>query len=219
MTNISGWVTFKAIVDSVQLAWGDSSDQGQFMRLLNFAIKGYTELRLRHLPATCPVILPIQGEMRVVVLPRDCLKFVSVGIVKDGRFHPFLPKSDNNVIAAADCGIETRETHGGWFYTLDIENRRIIIDCPLNFTEVTLNYTPTGVKMDGMTYIPRMAAEFVEAYVEHQWSKRDKQFDAQQRIDMEKGYIVALNKFRSLQFNTDEIFNEYYLHIATGKHY
>lgn len=229
--NISGWITFKQIVDNVMLAWGDSSDHGQFMRYLNFAIKGYTELRLRHLPATKPVTLDISTEMRIVVVPDDFLKFVSVGVISDGKFYTFQPRSDMPASVTPECGVDTRDVPDGLteagdiitryvgYYSLDLENRRIIIDAPAALTKVILNYTPTGVKMDGVTYIPRMCMAVIEAYMEHQIVLRDKQHTYADRILFEKEYLKALNNFRGLQYNIDEIFMEYYQHIATGKQY
>jgi hypothetical protein len=229
--NLSGWMTFKEIVDSIMLAVGDSSDQGQFMRYLNFAIRGYEQLRLHNLPATKPVTLPIETELRIVVLPDDFLKFVSVGVYSEGVFYKFLPKSDMVYVVESSDGVDTRsvpsevDTNGGEIvrfigcYSLDIENRRILIDAPLALTEVLLNYTPTGVKMDGMTYIPRMCREVLEAYVEYQVVLRDKNRNMADRITFEKEYLKALMKFQGLQFNTDEIFQEYYDHLAAGPKY
>lgn len=224
--NISGWVTFKEIIDSIQLAWGDASDQGQFMRLLNFAIKGYEDLRLRHIPATKPVTLDICPEMRVVILPGDYLKFVSIGVFSDGIFYAFKPKSDAVTVTTSNCGITDRNVSDGlsndgnvierWagYYTIDLENRRIIIDAPLSLDQVILNYTPTGIRMDGLTYIPRMCRMVIETYVEYQWSIRNKGFNMAERITFEKEYLKELMKFRGLQFNADEIFQEYYDHLA-----
>ena len=229
--NISGWITFKEVVDSIMLAWGDSSDHGQFMRYLNFAIKGYTDLRLRSLPATKPVKLSIDGEMRVVVLPRDFLKFVSIGVSDDGKFYPFQPKSGMLSAVDAECGVDTRQVDDGYtdagdvitryaaYYDLDLENMRILIDGPLALTEVILNYTPTGVKQDGLTYIPRMCMGVIESFVEHQMVLRDKKSTMVDKQLFEREYVKELNKFRGLQYSTDELFNEYYQHIATGKQY
>lgn len=231
MTNLSGWVTFKDVIDSVQLAWGDSADPGQTMQLLNFAIKGYEDLRLYHLPATKPITLPISSEMRIVVLPYDFLKFVSVGVMYEGKFYEFRPKTDMPAVTAGDCGVTSRlvddgtDTNGfvtqyyNCYYSLDKENNRIIIDAPLTLTEVVLNYTPTGVRRDGQTYIPRMARHVIEAHVEYQFALRRPNItgDVKERLWM--AYIAALNKFRGLQYNVDELFDEYYTHIATNKQY
>ena len=224
--NISGWVTFKEIVDSVLLAGGDSSDHGQFMRYLNFAIKGYEELRLRHLPATRPVTLPINPDLRIVVLPMDFLKFVSVGVMSGGSFYPFFPKSEIVPATTADCGVDTRVipsqsgvTTFAAYYTLDLENRRIVIDAPLALQQVTLNYTPTGVKTDGKTYIPRMARMVVETYIEYQAALRDKGVNANDKMIFQNEYLKAIMNFRGLMYDPDEIFGEYYKHLVTGKQY
>jgi len=229
--NISGWVTFKELIDSVMLAWGDASDHGQFMRLLNFAIKGYEDLRLHHVPATKPVTLPIDTEQRIIVLPNDFLRFVSVGVMADGKFYPFKPNSEMVPLMAMSCGVDERQVPDGYtdsgdeitsysaYYSLDVEYNRILIDAPLNLTEAVLNYTPTGVRMDGETYIPRMAARVIEAWVEYQWVIRDKNMTMGDRVLFEKEYLKALMLFRRLQYNTDEIFNQYYEHIATSKQY
>jgi hypothetical protein len=226
MTNISGWTTFREVVDNVNLAGGDSSDMGHFMRKLNFAIRGYEKLRLHSLPATKSVTRSIDGEMRIVVLPDDFLKFVSVGIVNNGHFYEFRPKSDMLLIATANCGTDSRtiptaitgQSLFTAYYSLDLENRRIIIDCPVSVTEVMLNYTPTGVKLDGVTYIPRMCAAVIEAFVEWQCALRDK-VPAYDKESFKAEYIKELNLFIGLQYNTDELFNELYEHLATGKQY
>lgn len=227
MTQISGWVTFRQIVDDIMLSWGDASDPGQFMRYLNFAIKGYEELRLHSLPAIKTVTLPIESEMKIVVLPGDFLKFVSVGQSSGGKFYEFRPKSGMTVLSTADCGVTTRDTvvyesipaYYVAYYSLDLENRRIIIEAPEAITEVILNYTPTGVKMDGVTYIPRMCRSVIEAFVEYEIVKRDKGHNMGDRILFERDYLKALMLFRGLQYNTDELFNEYYEHIITGRQY
>lgn len=227
MSNISGWITFKEIVDSIQLAGGDASDPGQFMRLLNFAIKGYEDLMLFQLPATKPVTLPIATEMGAVVLPDDFLRFVSVGTMDGGRFYKFMPSSEMPMAVTGNCGVDTREglsyaqsdtgtQYYRCYYTLDIDNRRIIVEAPPSITEVVLNYVPTGIKRDGMTYIPRMCREVVEAYVEYMVVLRDKTTGLDKQI-FEREYIKAHNKFRGLQYDTDELFNSYYEHLETGR--
>jgi len=227
MTNISGWVSFRQIVDDIMLAQGDHADTGQFMRYLNFAIKGYEDLRLHSLPATKPVVLPIDGEMRVVVLPDDYLKFVSVGIMSSEKFYAFKPKSDMVLHTTADCGVTTRTTQAETsdiysytgYYSLDPENRRILIEAPLSVTEVVLNYTPTGVRMDGITYIPRMCRGVIEAYVEWQAALRDRGVSVSDKTIMNNEYLRELMKFRGLQYNTDELFDTYYDHLKLGKPY
>lgn len=227
MTNVSGWISFRQIVDDIMMAQGDHADYGQFMRYLNFAVRGYEELRLHSLPATKPVTLPIDGEMRIVVLPDDFLKFVSVGVMSSEKFYPFKPKSDMVLKTTADCGVDTRTTAEElpevWYYTgyysLDPENRRILIEAPLSVTEVVLNYTPTGVRLDGKTYIPRMCRGVIEAYVEYQAALRDKNVTAFDKQMFANEYLKELNKFRGLQYNSDELFNAYYDFIKNGKPY
>jgi hypothetical protein len=227
MSSLNGWITFREIVDSVQLAT-EGTDSGQFMRKLNFAIKGYEDLRLFQLPATKPVTLPISGEMRIVVLPEDFLKFVSIGTMYSGRFYPFAPNSEMPTVTTGSCGVDSRTLPTNpdpnavvfyrGYYTVDLERHRIIIDAPLTVTEVVLNYTPTGIKRDGETFIPRMCREVIEAYVEYQCVLRDKTTGLDKQI-FEREYIKAHNKFRGLQYNTDELFNEYYKHLETGRQY
>ena len=102
------------------------------------------------------------------------------------------------------------------YYLLDIDNRRIVIQAPPSVTEVVLNYVPTGIKRDGLTYIPRMCREVIEAYVEYMVVLRDKTTGLDKQI-FEREYIKAHNKFRGLQYDTDELYNEYYKHIETGR--
>lgn len=226
MTNVSGWVTYRELVDDILLAWGDTSDQGQRFRILNFCIQGYEQLRLSGLQAVKPVILPIEGEMRIVVLPYDFLKFVSIGTVKGGQFYPFTPKQDMVLITTQDCGVETRTEVVSSvpeikpsYYSLDLENRRILIEAPLAVTELTLNYTPTGVRLDGETYIPRMARAVVKAFAEYQLVLRERNSTVADKTLFEREYLKAMNQFRGYIFDATELFNEYHTHIITGKQY
>ena len=227
MTNISGWVSFREIIDDIMLAQGDASDHGQFLRYLNFAIRGYEDLRLHSLPATKPVTLPIDGEMRVVVLPDDFLRFVSVGVMSNEKFYAFKPKSDMVLKTTADCGVDSRTTQTEseyiysytGYYSIDLENRRLLIEAPLSVTEVVLNYTPTGVRMDGVTYIPRMCRGVIEAYVEWQAALRDRGVSVSDKTILNNEYMKELMKFRGLQYNSDELFNTYYTFIKLGKPY
>lgn len=177
MAELFGWTTLKQIVDDILLGQGDSADHGQFMRYINFCIAGYTDLRLHTLPATRPVLCTISPEIRAIPLPNDFLHFVSVGVLVSDNFAEFYPKSRIDYTTMS-CGEDSREVHNQdttnhrhhrnyhGYYTLDLENQRILIDAPLNITEVVLNYTPTGVRTDGVTYIPRMCAPVIKAYVE-----------------------------------------------------
>ena len=229
MSNIGGWITFREIVDSVQLSEGDTADTGQFMRKLNWAIKAYERLRLHSLPATKPVTLTIDAYLRCVVLPDDFLKLVSVGTVYEGRFVPFAPNSQPQLSQTGDCGLWTRtepttDADGNELtmykpkYTLDLENRRIIIDAPPVISEVILNYTPTGVRTDGETYIPLMCRDVIEADIEYQYALRGKVSQVEKDTYFRE-YQMALNRFRGLQYSTDELFNTYDQHLDQGRQF
>lgn len=226
MSNASGWVTYKEIVDNLMLAWGDSSDPGQVMRILNFVIEGYEKLRLLHMPATKTTSVTIDGEMRCVALPDDFMKFVSIGVFANGVFYEFQPKHNMLPVSTSDCGIEERDIEDQdtavrftGYYSIDLENRRIIIEAPVSLTTLTLNYTPSGIVLDGETYIPRMARTTVRAYAEWHMVLRSKEHSAADRVLFEKEYLKELNLFRGTQLNADALMNEYYEHIATGKQY
>lgn len=224
--NISGWVTYAEMVDDILLSWGDTSDQGERFRILNFLIQGFEQLRLSGIQATRPVVLPVQTEMRVVALPSDFLKFVSVGMVNNGQFFPFNPKSDMANTWSVSCGItenvqpvETTPQITACYYYLDLENRRILIDAPLNVREVTLNYTPTGVRVDGETYIPRMCRAVVKAFAEYQLVLRNRSATQADKMLFEREHLKAINQFRGYVFDATELFDTYHEHIVRGKQY
>jgi hypothetical protein len=196
------------------------------MRVMNFVIKGYEQLRLNNIQATKPVTLTIETEMRCIQMPQDCLKFVSIGTIYNGAFYHFRPKSDMVKSFSSDCGVDTRyvpdqtdETRFIGYYSIDLENRRIFIEAPLALTEVVLNYTPTGINIDGETYIPRVASRVVQTFAEHQLVLHEKGATLTDKALFEKEYLKALNLFCGSQYNYDEIMNEYYEYIVTGKQY
>lgn len=227
MTNLPAWMTFKELIDSQSLAEGDGSDQGQFLRKLNFAIKAYEDMRLRRLPATLSVPLPIDPELRVVTLPQDCLKVISVGMMQSGLFIPFSPVSDMVKSVTSDCGVETQDQVQyavtppavKCYYMVEMDNQRIVIDAPATITTVMLNYTPTGVRMDGVTYIPRMCRGVIEAYIDWQMVLRDRTVSMSEKKNLEIEYYRQCAMFQGLQYNVDELFQMYYEHILTGKQY
>jgi len=225
--NLPAWLTLKQIIDSQSLAEGDGADPGQFMRKLNFAIKAYTDMHLRRLPATTPVTLTIDPELRVAPLPRDCMAVVGVGMVCAGQYIPFIPSSDRVNLTSEDCGVdsqqqvvyETEPPARKCYYTVELTNRRVVIDAPLTITEVVVNYTPTGVSMDGITYVPRICAPVIEAYIDWQMVLRDRTVNIGEKKNLEMEYYRQCAIFQGLQYNVDELFNEYYNHIVTGKQY
>jgi hypothetical protein len=226
MSDIFGWVTFQNIIDNANVAEGDSADPGQTYRKLQFAIDGYLELRLDALPAIKSVELPISHEIRAIVMPNNYYKFKSVGVMRHGRFHEFLPKDQVDFIEM-ECGVDERETgqhhdhnhhnrHYNGFYTIDIENKRILIDAPLQVQEVVLNYTPTGIRTDGQTFIPRMCEKVVRAYVENEMAVHDKGMNQFDKVAFQRRYDKEYSKFVGLQYDVDAMWMEYYSFIANN---
>jgi len=227
MTGLPAWITFRELIDSQSLAEGDASDQGQFMRKLNFAVKCYHDMHLKGLPATETVTLPIDSEQRVIVLPQDCMAVVSVGDMVGGRFRPFYKSSDMVKTMTADCGVETQvpvttsvtRPAVRCYYSVDLKNGRVIIEAPLTVTEAVVNYTPSGVRMDGQTYIPRMCRGTIEAYIDWQMVLRDRTVSISEKKNLELEYLRQWAIFQGYQYDVDELFQEYYDHILTGKQY
>jgi len=219
MADLFAWCTFKEIIDDLMLGKGDAADPGQYMRYLNFAVNVYTRLRVHVIPAIESVELPISHEIRAVVMPNDMLKFNSIGILHHGKFHAFKPKESIDFVEM-ECGEDERDTgqhnekqhrhHVHGFYTLDRENKRILIDAPLHIQKVILNFTPTGISTDGLTYIPKMYKNYIIAGVEWQESIRDKSLTAYDKQTFEREYIKELNMVTGLQYDTDAIFDMYY---------
>jgi hypothetical protein len=222
--DISGWCSFKEIVDSANIAEGDSADMGQFMRKLDFAIECYVdELRMHVLPAAQSVKLHISPEIRAIAKPGDFMKFKSVGVLHKGHFHKFLPKYTVDY-TEMECGIDERETdnhaskhHRNYgFYTL--EPKRILIDADLTVQEVILNYTPTGISRDGSTLVPRMCKKVIKAYIEQEMAVHDK-VTAYDKETFQKRYERELQKFIGLQYDTDALWMIYYEHLANNYKY
>ena len=215
--DIFGWCSFQEIVDSANVAEGDGSDMGQFMRKLDFAIECYVEeLRMHVIPAIKTVKLDISPEIRAIKMPNDLLKFKSVGTMHKGIFNEFLPK-DKITLVEMECGVDEVESfvenpyrkHRKGYYTIDRENKRILIDADLNVQEVILNYTPTGISRDGKTLIPRMCKKVIKAYIEQEMAIHDKSTAYDKEV-FQKRYNNELNKFIGLQYNPDAFWETYY---------
>jgi hypothetical protein len=224
MADIFGWITFKEIIDETNLAGGDSSDDGQFLRKLGFAVRGYEHIRIAGLPAVKTISCDISAEIRAIALPEDFLKFKSVGTLYQDRFAEYLPK-DILDYTTMNCGVDDREvrnpdsTWRKWnYYTLDRENRRILIDAPIDVQTVILNYTPTGIKTDGTTYIPRICKELLIVYIEWQMALHDK-VPAIDKALFKDEYTKELNKFIGLTYDTDALWMEYYKHLRNSPTY
>lgn len=226
MSELLGWVTFKQLADDIILANGYNT--GQYLRVLNFLVKGYLDLRLHVLSPVKTVTLAIDSNNRSVALPDNFYRFVSIGTMYQDYFNKFLPKDrvDNTTF---DCGVEDRQTHNtnvvaGFdthylrgYYTIDLERKRILIDAALDVQEVILNYTPTGIKRDGETLIPRMCEAVVRAYAEWQMQLRDGK--GGDKILFKQQYLEEHNKFMGLQYNTDDLWEEYYKYLRNNYKY
>jgi hypothetical protein len=190
MAELSGYTTPKAIVSAVMLDEGDGSDMGQYKRYLNWVIRGYKQLKMFALPNAKEVRIAVNSDIYAVTLPKDFVKFVSIGRPYKGKMDTFIQYNELIATTTEACGQQTQldsngenvtqynDTYntlygmgggiGQYYYKLDLNNDRILINGSPILTTVILKYISTGIEIGATTYIPVIAEESLIAYVHWQ---------------------------------------------------
>jgi hypothetical protein len=200
-----------------------------YKRYFKWVHRGYKQLRLFKLPLNVAKTLPVQTNIRCVILPKDYVSFVAIGKTDHNHFQKFSLKDDLLPNTTESCGTETQtytnptyektdyySIGGGisrWYYRLDEGNNRILIDGD-TLTEATLVYKSTGIDFNGETYIPMIAEEALIAWVHYQEALADK----------DKGMIAirkavfdgAVNDIQLLNWNNDAMIDAIYSTIYQG---
>lgn len=83
---------------------------------------------------------------------------------------------------------------GGWntgYFNVDKDERLLIIDGHIPKGEVILEYISTGIKKDGLTYIPYHAVNAVRMYVLWQMDEYDRNVPMSTKKDRERQFLEA----------------------------
>ena len=190
MAELSGYTTPKAIVSAVLLDEGDGADMGQYKRYLNWVLRGYKQLKMFALPNAKEVRLDVNPDIYSVTLPDDFVKFVSIGRPYKGKVDTFIQYNELVATTTPECGQETQDSEQGenvtqynnsyyslygmgggigqYYYKLDLNNNRILLNGTPTLTTVNLKYISTGIKIGETTLIPVLAEESLIAFVHWQ---------------------------------------------------
>lgn len=190
MTEISGYTTPKQIVSAVLLDEGDGSDMGQYKRYLNWVLRGYKQLKFFALPNAKEVRLDVNTDIYSVTLPKDYVKFISVGRAYKGKMDTFIQYNDLVATTTLACGEETQSSTNGenvtqynntyytmygmgggigqYYYKLDEDHNRVLLNGSPTLDTVLLRYLSTGIVIGAETQIPVIAEEALIAYVHWQ---------------------------------------------------
>ncbi len=208
----------------------DATDEN-FKRYYRWVQRGYKQLRIFKLPLDKAETLTIQTGIRCVILPKDYVSFVAIGKTYENRFIPFSLKSDLLPNTTESCGTETQtdmlDTHehgegysagGGvnfWYYRLDEENNRILIDGE-TLTEATLFYKSTGINLTGETLIPVIAEEVLIAWVHWQEALNDKSISGAEKQMRRQVLDNEINNLQMANWNNDAMIDAIYSTIYQG---
>jgi hypothetical protein len=160
---------------------------------------------------------PIDGKLRVITNKESIL----------------LPRTFDDTLVSvgnADAGNEIGSTSGIYFsphyrggnfigglyglpggideayFRFDLENRQIVFSGSTPRSEVVLEYTSTGLKLDGSSLIPRESATALRTYVLWQSQENDPRvaYNAKERLKREHEEAVAALRFFQSSFTADE---------------
>ena len=219
MAELSGLITLKDVVNNVFVDLGDEARKAEYARLLQFAIRGYGELRQFHLKQVKEVSLTI-SDINTVDLPDDLSSFISIGMALNGRMWTFT--KDDKILTpdGVECGEPTLNEDDGEgvavgdgnyvsgygvpggrnvaYYRMDYENHRIILNQDLNTTTVRLRYISSGVSLDGETYLPKAALECMLAWVHWRRIVRSTKYSRIDKQEAERLYYDEVEKLREI---------------------
>jgi hypothetical protein len=219
MADTNGLITLKDVVVNTMMDLGPEAQKAEYFRFMQWAIRGFGELKQFHLNYVKEVTLDIT-DINTVILPPDYVNFVSIGIGINGRMWTFT--KDNTIISpeGESCGAEafTDENgegvsigDGGYvsgygvpggrnmaYYKLDLQNNRIILDQNLSRTSVKLKYITSGINLDGPTYIPLMARECLIAWVHWKRVQHNRNYTRGEKDDAKMDYYEEVEKLRDL---------------------
>lgn len=217
-----GFVTLNQVVASVLNKKNDYSKHGR-KRLLQFAIEGYREFGLYHIPSIEAEWLPVNNDIKTVTLPDQTMEFISVGIALEGRYWEFSklesginPEGFNRVNPDRQEVVQRETTQlinygfpGGendFMYYHDKPNRRLVIYSPFDLNEVLVYYKSSGISSSGNTVIPIHAFQALRAYIQMEDVDDDPMVSMGEKQRREMKYLGHLKNMRDIEnrFTVDE---------------
>jgi hypothetical protein len=225
------YVTVNTIISQCYSDLGKDATDENHKRYFAWVLRGYKQLRLFALPLDKAVTLPVQTNIRCVILPKDYVDFVAIGRDYNNKFTRFNLKDNIMPNTTTSCGTETQTdtfptseygwsyANGGgrndWYYRLDEANNRILIEGD-TLTEATLVYKSTGVDINGETFIPKIAEEALIAWVHWQEALNDKSISSGMAQIRKVVFDGAVNDIHMAQLDLDSLMDAVYSTIYQG---
>ena len=218
---IKGYSTINSIVADVLIDLYGDVDPARKLQFTRWLVRKYMDLKIHVIPENKPVKLNVVQEPYSVVLPKDFVKFVAIGLPHNGHFYRF--EEDRRMVKTTteECGLETQtqdernkippkfvypHQFHNYFYTLDEQNNRILLRGFPMLSEVILLYVSTGIKMGGETIIPEKLLELLIAWLHYQ----NADFNGGTESEIKRKeirYEKEFNKYIKLKFNLDDMYN------------
>jgi hypothetical protein len=178
----SGLIPISHIIDNLLNELGDYSQQN-YIRYMAIAERGLKELNIFHLNNVSTKILQVDQASKSAQLPSDYLRHSRIGILLgNGRVYPLTRDPNLNLAKKDECGVEQADpmttlsddnqiytSRGGYSeagrYRINTKKNRIELDQGVSASELIIEYSSSGILVDGITYVPLLAEEALIAWV------------------------------------------------------
>ena len=190
----------------------------EYFRYMALAAEAVTELRLYDV--SYPKQRKVQmNESGIISFPQDMIKFMSIGMAKDGRLWTYTHAGDMLTVTEIEDGVKVpiekippqgneygpsvrggKNTH---YVKVDYEQRLIfVMGYPVQ--DAYLTYTSSGIDIHTPTFIPVEMTPVIAAYIKWADSKYDKDVSGSDKDRNEYYFHQQRNKLKSLRWPTTD---------------
>lgn len=226
-------ITIRDIVDDY-LAESNNYSDNEVLRYMRLAERCITTLNLFTLNTISIKTIEVNKTINTVNLPDDCLRVIRVGtILPNGRIYTLtvdnllslkddlysceekvINEENINVLSYDNSNILYNKNYnfrGGisefGTYRINESLRRIELNESVILDDITIEYVSSGLKSDGVTYIPAIIREAVIAFIK--WKELNRTNSTyNERAELEQQYKEELRKLDAIEMETfDEIYD------------
>jgi len=163
------------------------ADENQYRRFLQFAYEGWRELRKGTVKGYEKWVKKTPDAVNRIDFPQDMEEFIALGIPFGGKIwflterndiiatlseddegDDTLDSSDGEGVSLLTVQYENLRATGGvnlyGYFKIDRESQEIIVNATSR-DELILVYSTSGIKTDGITYVPNNAHNALVAYI------------------------------------------------------
>jgi len=183
----NGLITLQSCVNDV-LNDIDSYSDSLIARYLRFAERGVSKLTLLTLKNVSTKTMPVNRRLNMASLPSDCVRLIRLGIDLNGKIYTLTQDSEIKLSDEYQCeatpSTSTNEIYSNYdgnycdwnyqirggmseygTYRVNTSNNTVHFGQDVNLDEIVVEYVSSGLKQDGITYIPEMARETIIAWI------------------------------------------------------